>query len=61
LDRCARAYAWLQNKDFVSPDDVRAVVHDVFRHRVILSFEAEAEGKTATDVIASIINAVPVA
>src|SRR5690606_33129189 len=51
LDRCARAHAWLQGKDFVSPDDVRAVLHDVFRHRILLSFEAEAEGITTDQVI----------
>ena len=37
LDRCARAFAWLQGKDFVSPDDVQAVIHDCLRHRLILS------------------------
>ena len=51
LDRCARAHAYLNGRDFVSPDDVQAVLHDVFRHRLILSFEAEANGKTADDII----------
>ena len=46
LDRCARAHAWLNGHDFVSPEDVRAVAHDVLRHRVLLTFEAEAEGIT---------------
>src|SRR5207249_2893010 len=40
LDRCARAHAWLGGRDFVTPDDVRAVAHDVLRHRIILSYEA---------------------
>jgi MoxR-like ATPase len=61
LDRCARAHAWLQGKDYVSPDDVRAVLHDVFRHRILLSFEAEAEGITPDRVIDALIQQVPVA
>jgi len=44
LDRCARAHAWLAGRDFVGPDDIQAMAHDVLRHRIILSFEAEAEG-----------------
>lgn len=44
LDRCARAHAWLDGRDFVGPDDIQAMAHDVLRHRIILSFEAEAEG-----------------
>lgn len=51
LDRCARAHAYLSGKTFVSPDDVQAVLHDIFRHRIILSFEAEANGKNADDII----------
>ena len=58
LDRCARAHAWLRGMDFVSPDDVRAVVHDVFRHRVLLSFEAEANGLSADAVIDEVIKRV---
>lgn len=61
LDRCARAYAWLHEKDFVSPDDVRAVLHDVFRHRILLTFEAEAEGISTDQVINELIHRVPVA
>ena len=61
LDKCARAYAWLHEKDFVSPDDVRAVLHDVFRHRILLSFEAEAEGMNSDHVINELIHRVPVA
>jgi MoxR-like ATPase len=60
LDRCARAHAWLAGRDFVSPDDVQAMIHDVLRHRLILSFEAEAKGTTANDVINKLIAAVPV-
>ncbi|MDC0534455.1 MoxR family ATPase [Francisellaceae bacterium] len=60
LDRCARAHAWLSGKDFVSPDDIQAILPDVFRHRVLISFEAEAEGITADDVIQELVNKVPV-
>ncbi|WP_165856649.1 AAA family ATPase [Marinobacter sp. JSM 1782161] len=61
LDRCARAKAWLEGRDFVSPDDVRAVAFDVLRHRVLLTFEAEADGITPDDVIQRLIDRVPVA
>lgn len=61
LDKCARAHAWLQGKDFVSPDDVQAVLHDTLRHRILLSFEAEAEGYTVDSVINELIHRVPVA
>jgi MoxR-like ATPase len=44
LDRCARAHAWLSGKDYVAPSDIQAVVPDIFRHRLLLSFEAEANG-----------------
>jgi MoxR-like ATPase len=61
LDRCARAHAWLRGQDFVSPDDVQAVAADVFRHRLLLSFEAEANGVTPDEVIAELLSLVPVA
>ncbi len=61
LDRCARAHAWLQGRDFVSPDDVQAVLGDVFRHRILLSFEAEASGITTDRVIDELIKLVAVA
>ena len=60
LDRCAKAHAWLKGRDFVSPDDVQAVLGDVFRHRLLLSFEAEANGMTPDDVIAELQQRVPV-
>ncbi len=61
LDRCARAHAWLRGKDFVSPDDVQAILHDVLRHRLILSFEAEANGLTKNQIIDMLMQKVPVA
>lgn len=51
LDACARAFAWLDGRDYVSPADVQAIVHDVLRHRLLLSFEAEADGVSPDDVI----------
>ena len=61
LDRCARAHAWIRGRDYVSPDDVQAVIHDVLRHRLLLSFEAEASGMTANKVINELIQRVAVA
>lgn len=60
LDRCARAIAWLDGRDYVTPDDVRAVAFDVLRHRILLTFEAEAEGVTADTVIQRLIERLPV-
>ena len=60
LDRCARAYAWLAGKDYVGPEDVQAIVHDVLRHRLILNYEAEAEGITPDRVITELVNRVAV-
>lgn len=60
VSRCARAHAWLKGKEFVSPEDVQAVIHDVLRHRLILSFEAEANDYTADDVIDQVLQLVPV-
>ncbi len=61
LDLCARAHAWLKGKDFVSPEDVHEVFHDVLRHRVLLSFEAEAAGITPDNVLDTILELVPAA
>ncbi len=60
LDRCARAYAWLANRDYVVPEDIQLIAPDVLRHRIILSFEAEAEGKTADSCIDEILTRVAV-
>ena len=60
LDRCARAHAWLAGRDFVSPDDVQALAFDVLRHRLILNYEAEAEGITPDRFIAELVARVPV-
>jgi len=55
LDRCARAHAWLAGRDYVGPEDIQAVAYDVMRHRLILKFEAEAEGVTPDQVIGELI------
>jgi len=60
LDQCARALAWLGGRDFVSPDDVQAVAHDVLRHRLILTFDAEAQGVTSDRVVDLLLDQVPV-
>ncbi len=61
LDRCARAHAWLEGRDYVSPSDVQAIAFDVLRHRLLVSFEAEAEGKTSDDIIRELLELIPVA
>jgi len=61
LDRCSRAHAWILGKDFVSPDDIQAVFFDVLRHRILLSFEAEASGITPDKVLTTILERVPAA
>lgn len=60
LDKCARAHAWLAGRDFVGPDDIQAVFHNCMRHRVLCSYEAEAEGITADKLLSRIIQLVPV-
>lgn len=60
ISRLARSHAWLNGKEFVSPDDVQAVVHDVFRHRLLLSFEAEAQGIQVDDITDQLLHLVPV-
>ena len=59
LDRCARAHAWLRGRDYALPEDTHAVVHEVLRHRVLLSYEAEAEGIASDQVIARLLDLVP--
>lgn len=58
LDKCGRAHAWMNQRDYVDPADVRAIAHDVFRHRVTLSFEAQGNAKSADDVISEILQLV---
>jgi MoxR-like ATPase len=58
LDRAARAHAWLSGRDFVSPEDVHQVIYPVLRHRLLLSYQAQAEGVTGNIVIEELLNTV---
>lgn len=60
LDRCARARAWLSGRDYVDPDDIQSIAFDVLRHRIILSYEAEAEGMTTDRFINELLNRIAV-
>lgn len=60
LERCGRAHAWLNGRDYVSPDDIQAVAPDVLRHRILLSVEAEADGVDSDHVVAELLARVPV-
>ncbi len=60
LDRCARAHAWLAGRDFVAPEDIQTMAFDVLRHRVLLSYEAEAEGITPDRFINTLIQQIAV-
>lgn len=59
LDRCARANAWLSGRDFVTPDDVKSLAHDVLRHRIVLTYEAEANGMTSDLFINQLLLRIP--
>ena len=59
LERCARAHAWLAGRDFVTPEDVRAVAPDVLRHRVLPSYEATAEGWDGERLVGELLRLVP--
>jgi len=61
LDRCSRARAWLHNRDFVSPEDIQAVFHNVLRHRILLTYQAEAEGVSANQLLDHLLSLVAVA
>ena len=61
LDKTSRAHAWLRGRDTVTPDDIRAVINDCLRHRIVLSYEAQAEGLTTDDVISRVVKLVAVA
>jgi MoxR-like ATPase len=55
LDRCSRAHAWLAGRDYVTPVDIQSVARDVLRHRVLLSFEAEAAGRTSDQIVDALL------
>ncbi len=58
--RPERARAWLDGREFASPDDIHAVIHEVMRHRVLLSYEAEADGVTVDELVNRLLDLVPV-
>ena len=60
LERCARARAWLAGRDYVSPADIQALAPDVLRHRILLSYEAQADGLTPDQLIATLLQRIPV-
>jgi MoxR-like ATPase len=60
LDRCSKAHAWLAGRDYVRPEDIHTIAHDVLRHRILLQFEAEADGVTSDDFIDSLLQLVAV-
>lgn len=60
LDRCARAHAWLAGRDYVDPEDIQTMVYDVLRHRILLTYEAEADGVTPDGFVKELISRVPV-
>jgi len=59
LERCARARAWLAGRDYLTPEDIRAVAPDVLRHRVLPSYEALAEGWDGDRLVAALLDQVP--
>jgi len=61
LDKASRAHAWLAGRDHVTPDDIRAIINDCLRHRIVLSYEANADGVSTDDVIGQLIKLVAVA
>jgi len=58
LDKCSRTHAWLNQRDYVDPEDIRSIVHDCLRHRLMLSYEAQGEGVRADQVIDAIVEQV---
>ena len=60
LDRCARAHAWLAGRDFVAPEDIQALAYDVLRHRILLTYEAEAEGISTDNFIETLLRLIAV-
>ncbi len=60
FDRCSRVLAWLEGRDFVSPEDVQQLAHEILRHRILLTYQAEADGISANEVIDELLAKVPV-
>ena len=60
LAQAARAYAFIDGRGYVTPDDVKAIAQNVLRHRVIVTYEAEAEDVTSQDIVQRVLDTVPV-
>jgi len=60
FDRCSRALAWLEGRDYVSPEDVQKLAHEILRHRILLTYQAEADGVTVDAVVDELLARVPV-
>ncbi|MEM7564231.1 MAG: MoxR family ATPase [Pseudomonadota bacterium] len=60
FDRCSRALAWMDQRDYVSPEDIQQLAHEIFRHRIITTYQAEADGVGVDEVIDELISRVPV-
>jgi MoxR-like ATPase len=60
LDRCSKAYAWLLGRDYVTPEDIHIIAHETLRHRIILTFEAEADGVSRDDFIDELLRLVTI-
>lgn len=60
LERTARAHAWLDNRDYVTPHDIHSMIHEVLRHRILLTFEAQVEGITTDQIIDKLLTLVPI-
>jgi len=60
FDRCSRALAWLEGRDYVSPEDVQQLAHEILRHRILLTYQAEADGLTVDAVIDQLLARVAV-
>jgi len=61
FDRCCRALAWLEGRDYVSPEDVQKLAHEIMRHRILLTYQAEADGISTEQVIDELLAKVPTA
>jgi MoxR-like ATPase len=60
LDRCARSRAWLQGRDYVTPEDIQNLAYDVLRHRVLLTYEAEAQGINVDQFVRELLQRIPI-
>ena len=60
MNLAAKAHAFLKGRGYITPEDVKAIGHDVMRHRILVTYEAEAEEVTSDDIVTKIFDAVEV-